>query len=445
MNIFRRLIRLKLTSKSQQKISQYEPQAGLPHTLSPSIRPSFLSLSATTLFSLSKVIALLGGASVAVAGEFEQAKRMHERIVGAPPTEAVLQSMATNIASGNGVQAAFTAMDDPRFYSVTLKNWATPWTNRDQDIFRPLNDYTATVIGVVRDELDFRTLLYDNLLYVGASSTGVSAYSNSNNAHYEQLEERNVNLIENLERRTQSDVTGLPAGATAGVITSRGGARAFFYAGTNRAMLRFTLLNHLCNDLEQVHDVTLPPDRIRQDVSRSPGGDSRVFLNNCVGCHSGMDPLAQAFAYYSWDYDPDTDPEGDAGQITYNREGDIDPETGTRVQEKYRINANTFPYGYVTPDDNWDNYWRIGANSLLGWDQSLPGSGSGAKSLGMELAHSEAFASCQVEKVFQMVCLREPGNNADRAQVEGMVTSFENSGYNLKQVVAESADYCKGE
>ena len=43
-----------------------------------------------------------------------------------------------------------------------------------------------------------------------------------------------------------------------------------------------------------------PPDRIRQDVSRSPGGDSRVFLNSCIGCHSGMDPMAQAFAYYNF-------------------------------------------------------------------------------------------------------------------------------------------------
>jgi hypothetical protein len=88
--------------------------------------------------------------------------------------------------------------------------------------------------------------------------------------------------------------------ATAGVMTTRAAARAFFIDGTNRAMFRFTMLNHFCNDMEQVLDTTRSPDRIRQDVSRSPGGDSRVFLNNCVGCHSGMDPLAQAFAYYDY-------------------------------------------------------------------------------------------------------------------------------------------------
>ena len=66
-------------------------------------------------------------------------------------------------------------------------------------------------------------------------------------------------------------------------------------------MFRFTLMNHMCMDMEQVHDTSIAPDRIRQDVSRSPGGDSRVFLNNCIGCHAGMDPLAQAFAYYNFD------------------------------------------------------------------------------------------------------------------------------------------------
>jgi hypothetical protein len=41
-------------------------------------------------------------------------------------------------------------------------------------------------------------------------------------------------------------------------------AQAFFIAGTNRAMFRFTLINHLCMDMEQVHDTSVIPDRIRQ-------------------------------------------------------------------------------------------------------------------------------------------------------------------------------------
>ncbi len=240
-------------------------------------------------------------------------------------------------------------------------------------------------------------------------------------------------------------MTGLDAAATSGVITTRAAAQSFFIAGTNRAMLRFTLINHLCRDLEQVHDVTGSPDRIRQDVSRSPGGDSRVFLNNCVGCHAGMDPLAQSYAYYNFAYDFDADSEGEDGQLVYNSSGMTDAETGSQVQAKYHINESNFAPKYVTPDDSWDNYWRKGINSALGWDTNLTGSGSGAKSMSQELAHSEAFAECQVKKVFENVCLRQPVDSADRSQISSMLTSFKNGGYKLKQVFAESAVYCMGD
>ncbi|MDZ7645068.1 MAG: hypothetical protein U5K76_13145 [Woeseiaceae bacterium] len=64
--------------------------------------------------------------------------------------------------------------------------------------------------------------------------------------------------------------------------------------------------------------------------------------------------------------------------------------------------------------------------------------------MGSELANSHAFASCQVKKVFRAVCLREPEDAADRAQVTSMVTSFK-SGYRLKQTFAEAAVYCMGQ
>jgi hypothetical protein len=384
-------------------------------------------------------------ASTAGAGAREQAKRIHDRIAGVPPSAAVLDDMEQDISAGNELDAAFTAMDDPAFYDATLKNFAAPWTNEAMTPFVPLNDYTATVIGLVRDGRDFREVLFSDVLYIGNSGLGLTSYSPSNNAHYEELEESGEPLKDSLQRVNQSTFNGLPPDATAGVITSRAAARAFFSAGTNRAMFRFTLINHMCSDLEQVADVSLPPDRIRQDVSRSPGGDSRVFLNNCVGCHTGMDPMTQAFAYYDYDYNPASDPDGLLGRLVYNTVNDIDPDTQLRVQGKYHINSTTFEQGYVTPDDQWDNYWRKGANRRLGWDASLPGSGNGAKSLGKEWAYSDAFAECQVKKVFSNVCLRPPSDNDDYAKVNSMVSSFQSQGFNLKQVFAESAVYCAGE
>jgi hypothetical protein len=366
---------------------------------------------------------------VALAGPREQAERIYNRLAGVPPTDQTLDQMEAAITGGgaNGpISAANIAMNDPHFYTVTIKNWVAPWTNRDQNAFVPLNDYMVLVMGMARDGVPFNQILSADLLYYGSKvSPAVSA---SNNDHYVALETamRDPNFqISDLASMPQSSVYPVPSAATAGAITTRAAAQAFFIAGTNRAMFRFTLINHLCMDMEQVHDTSVIPDRIRQDVSRSPGGDSRVFLNNCIGCHAGMDPLAQAFAFYNYD---DT-----AGTIQYS---------APTVQAKYFHNNTTFPDGFVTPDDAWNNHWRQGQNAVIGWPAGS-GSGNGAKSLGQELAGTHAFAQCQVTKVFKAVCQRAPGNQADRDEVDSMTSSF-TSGYLLKPAFAEAAKYCMG-
>jgi hypothetical protein len=390
--------------------------------------------------------ATLVAGNTAFAGPREQAKRMHDRLAGVPPTETTLQQMVNEIENNSDpLAAAMLAVEHPDFYNVTLKNWVTPWTNEERTVFAPFNDYTATVIGVIRDEIDFREILSGDIIYTG--SGGLPAYSNSNNNHYEAIENQGLNLKDVLVQQTQSSVTGLPAQATAGVITSRAAARAFFIDGTNRAMFSFTMLNHLCRDLEMIKDPTRPADRVRQDASRSPGGDSRVWFNNCLGCHAGMEPLAEAYAYFDYTY-----PEGDedGGQLNYIGPGSPAYVPGV-VQPKYLINSNNFKDGYITVDDNWINYWRDGANSVLGWNTGLPdtgggnGTGDGTKSMGVELANSQAFAQCQVTKAFEAVCLRSPENSDDRTQINTMTSNFTGGGYNMKHVFAEAAVYCRGD
>ena len=194
-----------------------------------------------------------------------------------------------------------------------------------------------------------------------------------------------------------------PAAATAGVMTTRGAASAFFINGTNRAMFRFTMLNHLCNDLQLVMDITRPPDRIRQDVTRSPGGVSTLFLTNCIGCHSGMDPMAQALRLLQFQLHRRHRPDRttDRPARLHRRSGAAEVLTSTTPTSR-RASSRM--------DDSWSNRWRAGPNYILGWSATLPGSGNGAKSLGQELESSAAFASCQVTRVFKDVCLRAPNS-----------------------------------
>jgi hypothetical protein len=374
-------------------------------------------------------LALLGGTAFAAPPTADQATRMYNRIAGVPPSATQLTAMTS---AADPVTAALTATLDPSFYNNTVRNMAAPWTNRDQSVFVPLNDYTATVVGMVRDDVAFNTLLSADIIYIGDGSGGVPAYSYSNNAMYDAMDTNNVDLQAHLVQRQQSSTTGLPAAAVAGVITTRGAGSAFFINGTNRAMFRFTMLNHLCNDMQLVMDITRPPDRIRQDVARSPGGVSTLFLTNCIGCHSGMDPMAQAFAFYNFN---NTDPTtaDSMGTVVY---------TAGQTQPKYHINNTNFPQGFNTPDDAWENRWRTGPNAILGWNGPA-GSGNGAKSLGTELESSTAFDSCQVTRVFKTVCLRAPSSGADLTQVSQMMSSFQN-GHKLRQVFAESAAYCMG-
>src|ERR1700722_5940505 len=188
-------------------------------------------------------------ATPAFAGPTEQAERIYERLAGVQPSPAVLAQMVTAITNQPGqaglVAAAAIATDPktaPTFYNVVLKNMVMPWTNRDQTVFVPFNDYAATVIGMVRDNVPFNTVLSGDILYT-VNSPGLPAVSPANNNHYAMAETNGVDLSSALVPTTQSAAYGLPAEATAGVITTAGGAGAFFINGTNRAMFRFPMIN----------------------------------------------------------------------------------------------------------------------------------------------------------------------------------------------------------
>jgi hypothetical protein len=381
--------------------------------------------AAGALCALVVLVQVASPAAFAGQAERQAAVLLHTRITGVPPSPANLNTMEQDLVQGNKEAAAAIPIAQPQFYNNTLKNIFLPATNRDQSVFVPLSDYVVTAIGMIHDDVPFNTALSADILYT-LNASGLPAPSASNNNHYATADANDVDISASLVKTTQTAVYGYPSGAPAGLMTTRGSASAFFVNGTNRAMFRFTLINHLCRDMETVQDATRPSDRIRRDVSTSPGGDSRVYLNTCVSCHSGMDPMAQAFAYYNFD--------NTALQMVY---------TAGSVQHKYAINTTNNPYGFVTPDNSWSNRWRSGPNSLvLGFDPTLPGSGTGAASLGQELAQSQAFAQCQVQKAFQAMCLRLPSSQADTTEVNTLTQAFQANGYKLKQVFADAALYC---
>ena len=396
-----------------------------------SIARSGLSLlSRLTVQLASSATILMFGLSfapnTAVGGPREVANKIHNRLTGVPPTPQVLAQMEDLVSKGMVAEAARVAMDNPYFYNLSLKNWMVPWSNRDQTPRVPLNDYVATMIGMVRDDVPFDEVLYGDLIYTGKDGlTGVGgaaipAYSKLDNNHYTALEAGMIDLKDNLVQKQQSTVTGIAD--TAGVITTRGFGAEFLDAGTNRRALRFTLINFMCNDMEQMMDNTRPDYHIRRDVTRAPGGDPTVFRNKCAGCHTGMDALAGAFSHFDFV----------GGQVTYN---------AGSITDKVNRNAQEFPDGWVTRDDSWVNLWTAGANARIGWHGAT--SGEGVNQLGKMLAATDEFPRCMAKRVFQKVCLRDPKSVDDQKTIKDLGDDFASGGkFSMKGLFADTAAAC---
>jgi hypothetical protein len=374
------------------------------------------------------IVSLLGSGGAAAQtppSNPQQGVLLYTRITGVPPTGATLTTVTNSANAGDFAGVATLALQQPQFYNVTLRNIFAAESNRDNSVFVPLNDYIVTAIGMVHDDVPYNTALSADILYtLKGVSTPASA---SSNAHYQAADTAVLDISANLVKTQQTTTYGYPAAAVAGLITTRAGAIQHFDAGTNRRGYNLNIINQTCHQMEQVMDTSLPSDRIRQDVAASPGGDSRVRLQSCVGCHSHMDPMAGAFAYYDYDETKTT--------MVY---------TAGKVQAKYFINATNNPYGYVTTDDSWESRVRLGGAdyNVFQYSSSLPGKGNGAAAFGTEIASSGAFASCQVTKAFKAVCLRAPSSSKDGTEITALTSKFTANGYKLKQTFADAALYC---
>ena len=80
-------------------------------------------------------------------------------------------------------------------------------------MFVPLNDYTATVVGMVRDDVPFNTLLSADLVYIADGAVGrAGLLDRRTTTMYEAMDANNVDLKAHLVSSTQSALTGIAGG-----------------------------------------------------------------------------------------------------------------------------------------------------------------------------------------------------------------------------------------
>lgn len=411
------------------------------------------------LLTLTIVAALLSHIPGAEAGPREQASRLFDRLASTPLllTDARRAQMEALITQGNLLGAAQIATADDRFYNLTVKTWATPMSNREEDwqvaqrsnSVHYLTDFVAMVIGTVRDDRNAQELLNGDFTYaVTEAITGVTPYTPVDadyNKHYQNLEDTNVNLRQKLVRITPQKTDFSDA---AGVITSQAWGRAHFLAGTNRRPVHYALREFLCTDIQALRDANYPLTRIRRDVDRAPGGDTTVFATTCKTCHGGMDGLAGAFAYYDYSviFSPEMDPAappllpGFYGGRQLMRFPNATFPTRTSPVSKMNQNSNVFSGGYVTTNDSWVNYFaasQTSVNLAIGWPANMT-SGNGPKSLGTMLANTRGFPVCMAQRVFRKLCAREP-LAVEASTINTLADQFVASGFKLKGLFENTA------
>jgi hypothetical protein len=345
------------------------------------------------------------------------ALQLFKRLTGTPIllNDPRLAQMVSAIQSGDMAGAAAIATDDDHFYSDVVRDFASLMATRAETPLAPLDDFQATIIGATRDDLDARTLLTGNYLYLGNSSTGVSQYSPSDDQHYLDLETGHFSLKQVLVK-TEPQPQGLPV--SAGLLTSRGWASAHLIAGTNRRGVEYTFREFLCTPIQTWRDSGMPDFHVRRDVDRVPGGNPTTYQTTCRSCHALMDGMGGAYARL--DFVNDT--------LTY-----MGP---SGVASKMNKNSNVYPQGYMTLDDSWFNQATQHHNTSFGWRGPL--SGNGVHDFGVMISNAKKFSSCMTTRVFREVCKREP-DPSEASLIQGLADDFETGGYKLRSLFQKVA------
>lgn len=386
-----------------------------------------------------------------------RAQEIFNRLTGAkiPVTDTRIIAMEREILNGSPTNAAAIATDDARFLNVTVRDFAAKMSNRDQTVNTPLNDFIATVIGVVRDNVNAKDLLTKNITYVGDPAqapipTSVEDDILRSNNHYLSLESGRFDLGKVLKQDTQKVFDGkkaVPNPSPAGLLTSRQWMAEHAIAGTNRRLIEYTFKEFLCTPLENVADSSGPDNVVGPDIDRFPGGSHTKFTTTCRACHTILDGFRPAYARWTFG-------NGFAKHafVVQGIGPMADENTGFGMQvnplyagvtAKINRNSDVFPDGRRTVDENWVNNAVFNANISQFKFSTM--SGKGVAEFGQTIANSPKFPRCMAERVFRQVCKRD-FNTADTPFLDQVAADFTKQSFSLKYLFQKivTSDNCLG-
>lgn len=377
-----------------------------------------------------------------------KARKIFEKITGTKTQtrSADVQAIAAFVKNDDLMGAAMRATEHPLFLNITVKQMANLMSLREETIRTRLNDFSASFIGATKDGLDARVLLSGNFYYRGdAARIPASVRQNvgpdilNSNNHYNDLDDGKIDigavlvrengqqLIQNIQ---DNNYTLVANPDPAGVLTSRTFITEHAVAGTNRRPIEYIFRQFMCVAMEDWADTSVSDIHIGPDIDRFPGGDHSKFQTNCKGCHTQMDSLRTAFAY--WDAEADQ---------SRARHGQSRPFSNNRlVADKFRRATDVYPLGFIPTNNTWyNNSLGFGNANLFGWRGTNVQSGAGVSQLGTMVANSKRFSLCIAKRVVEATCKKSVDIKAQKADLQGLANSFEASGYKLRNLFAQAA------
>lgn len=389
----------------------------------------------------------------------KRAQDIYERLTSSkvPIYHPTIAEMARDLDINDPYAAAARAIEDPRFYNLTLRDMAAKISTRAQTIDTPLNDFITTFIGATKDNLDARKLLTENMVYeanplvVAVPSSEVSDRLRSDSM-FLSLQAQRADLSKVLVRKKQRIFDGrkavdLPDDQTAGLLTTRTFLSSHAIAGTTRRPVEKTLEHFLCFPMEKLADSSGPDNVVGKDIDRAPGGSFTKFNTTCKACHTILDGFRPAFSYFTYNNNyvmhsftsPTVANQNQEDNGTGMRKSTVPGATYVHNKLNHNDTDTTNPQnpqvkpGAYVYNDSWINNANMGANAkILGWNQSSGLSGKGVKSFGRAVAESKQFPVCLASRVFASVCKRDPGA-AEQSYIKKVATDFSNEGqYKLK-------------
>jgi hypothetical protein len=402
-----------------------------------------ISLGALLLFALSFQVFQIKTAEAKTVRE--RAFSLCKLLTGVKPKEADINTVVGHLNAGREREAALHCIEDIEgdpFYNLTLRDFFLPFGYMEPSKEAKLDSTTATLIGITRDNIDFREALHGDILYTapnaGAPNFAADSndhYAGENNSLYEQVINGNASLKDALERQTQSAETPLPPEATAGVLTTRRWGMSYLDMGTNRRVIAGLVDKFLCAELDEIRNpIGSGESWVQTDVDRAPNGLPTVYRKDCITCHASfLDPTVGALAYYDFD-----DPGDDDDRVEY---------TGNDVQNKMNQNRNVFRSGKEVEDDSWAWVYSAEGNptaagKIIGW-RGVSG-GRGFKSFAREFSKSKGLPRCMVKRVYKRLCAQSLDRNdpTDLATIDRFGDAFEADNYNMKNLFISIANHC---